>query len=457
MSVAVRACWHCGEAVPQGVDIVARVAGDARPMCCHGCRAAAEWIEQLGLADYYRLRAAPAPPPVALPAAVPGADAPDVPLDPRHVVRDIGEGLRESLLLVEGMHCAACVWLIERALGALPGVQSVQVNAVARRARVTWRADQTDLARILPVLPRLGFRALPLDAQGLDDARRNESRDLLKRLLVAGFGAMQAMMFAPTLFGDAAATVDPSTRDLLRWFGFLVATPVVFYSARPFFAGALRSLRLGRLGMDVPVAFAIAAVYATSLAEAVRGRGEVYFDSISMFVFFLLAGRYLEMRARHHAGDLTDALARLMPAFADRWRDDGALERVAVRALRVGDRVHVAEGGIVPADGRLLAAGCSVSEALLSGESAPVRRRRGEAVLAGSRACLSGASLRVVATGQDTRLAQLQALVQDAQERRPALARAADRAARLFVLGMFARVRFAFSRAEVADAAVTSD
>jgi Cu2+-exporting ATPase len=441
-------CWHCGEPLPPGVEIVAQVAGESRAMCCHGCRAAAEWIEQLGLVDYYRLRKGTGP---SLSPSLFDVASEAFPEDAdvsRHLVRDVGEGLRECLLLVEGMHCAACVWLIERALGAMPGVASVQVNAVARRARVVWRADQTGLARIVGALPRLGFRAQPLDAKGLDDARRNESRDALKRLLVAGFGAMQAMMFAPTLLGAHAASLDPATRDLLRWFGFLVATPVVFYSARPFFAGALRSLRLGRLGMDVPVAFAIGAVYAASLVEALRGSGEVYFDSLSMFVFFLLSGRYLEMRARHHAIDLTDALARLAPPFADRWRDDGTLQRVAVDDLCVGDRVHVAEGGIVPADGRLLGVRCSVNEALLTGESAPVRRQRGELLVAGAIVEDGPVKLLVERVGADTALACVAALVGRAQAERPALVRVGERTAARFtgrVLALTALTALAWS------------
>ena len=191
---------------------------------------------------------------------------------------------------------------------------------MARRARVIWRDSKVTLPQLLQTLARTGYRALPLDARGLDDLRRRESRDALKRLLVAGFGAMQAMMYATAIYLGAAESLDASTRDLLRWLGLLVATPVVLYSARPFFAGALRSLQARRVGMDVPVALAMRAVYAASVIEALRGSGEVYFDSVSMFVFFLLAGRYLEMRARHRARDLTDALARLTPPFADRQR-----------------------------------------------------------------------------------------------------------------------------------------
>ena len=425
-------CWHCGEALRQDVVIHARVAGATRPMCCQGCRAAAEWIEQLGLSDYYALRTS-------------AAQRPDAEADPathdywrqdnaRHVIRDLGDGLRESLLLVEGVRCTACVWLIERSLGAMPGVVSVQVNAVAQRARVTWRDSQVTLPQLLQALARTGYHALPLDARGLDDLRRRESRDALKRLMVAGFGAMQAMMYATAIYLGAEAALDASTRDLLRWLGLLVATPVVFYSAQPFFAGAWRSIRTRRIGMDVPVALAIAAVYAASVIEALRGSGEVYFDSISMFVFFLLVGRYLEMRARHRASDLTDALARLTPPFAERKCADGTLQRVGIHELRVGDCVRVAEGGIVPADGVLLSERCRVDEALLSGESAPVTKRRGALLIAGSVLEDGPVLVQIERTGADTTLAGIAALVGRAAAARPRLQVAGEAAAGRFVV-----------------------
>ena len=405
-------------------------------MCCHGCKAAAEWIEQLGLADYYALRTAPAQRSAAEAGSAShdawaGAD------NARHVIRDLGNGQRESLLLVDGVRCTACVWLIERSLGVMPGVVSVQVNAVAQRARVVWRDSQTTLPLLLQALARTGYRALPLDARGLDDLRRRESRDALKRLLVAGFGAMQAMMYATAFYLGAADALDAPTRDLLRWLGLLVATPVVFYSARPFFAGARRSLAARRVGMDVPVAMAIAAVYSMSLIEAVRGSGEVYFDSVSMFVFFLLAGRYLEMRARHRARDLTDALARLTPPFADRQSEDG-IQRVGIHELRVGDVVRVAEGGIVPADGVLLSERCRVDESLLSGESAPQSRCRDDSLIAGSVLEDGPVLLRVRRVGADTALAGIAALVGRAHAGRPRLQVAGELAAGRFVARVLA-------------------
>jgi Cu2+-exporting ATPase len=249
----------------------------------------------------------------------------------RHAIRDAGDGLRETLLLIDGLRCAGCVATIERALGAVPGIVDVQVNAASRRARIAWRDAQLSLPRLLTLLENLGYRALPLDAEALDDVRKRESHAALKRLLVAGFGAMQAMMYAAVLYFGEGGSLDLATRELFRWVGFIVATPVVLYSARPFFAGAWRSLKSGRPGMDVPVAIAVGGIYAASVVEAMRGGTHVYFESVSMFVFFLLVGRYVEMRARHRAGDLTDALARLTPPFADRRLANGELERVGVR------------------------------------------------------------------------------------------------------------------------------
>jgi Cu2+-exporting ATPase len=428
MNASASGCWHCGEPLPPDA-LLAQVAGTPRAVCCNGCRAAAEWIDQLGLSDYYRLRSAPA----ERPEESASAQAWARPELARHAVRTLEDGRSEVCVLVEGLRCSACVWLIERSLGGVPGVASVQVNAAAQRARVVFDAERAALPQLLGSLERVGYRALPLDAAALDDARKRESQTAMKRLLVAGFGAMQAMMYASALYLGAFDAMDEVTRDLFRWLGLLVATPVVFYSAQPFFAGARRTLAARRLGMDVPVAIAIALIYVASVVEALRGGAEVYFDSVSMFVFFLLVGRYLEMRARHHAANLSDALARLTPVFADRVRADGTLERVGAAELQPGNHVHVAEGSAVPADGTLDSERCRVDEALLSGESAPVAKRRGDTLVAGSVVVDGPARLVVERVGTDTVLAGIVALVTRAQAERPRLAEAGERAATGFV------------------------
>ncbi len=436
MNAQATGCWHCGEPLPANDVPHALVAGVKHPVCCHGCRAAAEWIDQLGLGDFYRLRsAAPAraPDPEAAQRSAQAWQRPEL---ARHVVRELPAGRREALLLIDGIRCSACVWLIERSLGTVAGIESVQVNASAQRARIVWNPESTALPTILQALARTGYSALPLDARALDDARRQESRVALKRLAVAGFGATQAMMYASALYLGGDGRMDAATHALMRWFGLLVATPVVFYAAQPFFAGAWRALHARTLGMDVPVAAAVALTYSASLFEAVRGGGEVYFDSVSMFVFFLLAGRYLEMRARHRAGNLADALARLTPAFADRYRSDGTLERVAAPELVCGDRVHIAEGMLVPADGTLETSFCQVDEALLSGESTPLHKHFGNTLIGGSMVVDGPAIMRVTRVGADTALAGIAALVARAQSERPRLARAGERAAGVFVAGV---------------------
>ncbi|TBR39644.1 MULTISPECIES: heavy metal translocating P-type ATPase [Dyella] len=429
-------CHHCGEPVPAGTHFQATIRDRRATFCCAGCKAAAEWIEQLGLGDYYQLRSSPARKPEDDDLA--GLHVwTDADLD-RHVVRVVDPAQSEVCLLIEGMRCSACVWLIERSLGALAGVTKVQVNASASRARVVWDTQQTPLPTLLETIARAGYRALPLDARALDDARRHETRDALKRLAVAGFGSMQAMMYGVALYVGAFQDMDDSTRDLLRWIGFVVATPVVLYAAKPFFAGAWRNLCARRLGMDVPVALAVALIYAASLVEAFKGGAEVYFDSVSMFVFFLLLGRFLEMRARHRSGDLVDVLARMTPTVADRYREDGSLERVAATTLRAGDVVHVAEGGAIPADGVLLDETCRVDESLLTGESVAAAKHHGDMLVAGSVLQDGPVRVRVERVGADTALAGIVAMVTRAQTERPQLAVAGENAASRFVARVLA-------------------
>ena len=425
-------CWHCGEPLPANPP-QAHVAGMVHAVCCNGCRAVAEWISQLGLADYYRLRSGSAVRAPDLGDWAKSAAAFERPELSRHVVRPLADGNSEAIVLVDGVRCAACCWLIERTLDLLPGVTGVSVNAGAQRARIVYDGKAVSLTGIVDALARVGYQALPLDRAALDDARRRETRDAQKRLAVAGLGAMQAMMYASALWFGAFDGVDVATRDAFRWLTLLAATPVVFYAAAPFFAGAKRLLAARRLGMDVPVALAVALIYAGSVVEVVVRGPDVWFESVSMFVFFLSVGRYLEMRARHRAGDLSDALVRLSPVFADRIEADGSLARIGAIELAPGDRVIVADGAGVPADGVLESAQCRVDEALLCGESAPLSKRRGDTLCAGSVVIGNPATVRVTRVGADTVVAGIVALTTRAATTKPRLARAGERAAAGFI------------------------
>jgi Cu2+-exporting ATPase len=425
------ACHHCGEPLP-ATPVLVELDGQARAMCCNGCAAAAAWIRDAGLDDYYRLRQAP------------GARVDEAAADYRSWDReDVQAGHVEHgsdgdriTVVVEGMHCAACAWLIDRALQREPGMREVSANAVTGRVRLAWDPARTKLSALLQRLAALGYRPHLARGEQAERERRRERNRLIIRLGVAALGATQAMMFSEALYLDTAREMPDATRDFFRWLSFLTSTPVVFFSGWPFLAGMLRELRLRRPGMDTLVATSVLLAYFASLAETLRGGVHVWFDAAVMFVFFLLAARFLERMARRKASARLDTLARAQPALA--WREGGeGLEQVPVTALQAGDRVRVGVGEAVPADGELETA-ASFDESLLTGESAPVPRQAGETVYAGSTCRESACWLRVQRTGSDTRLSQLARTVEQAQAQRPRLAQLAEAVSMRFVLFLFA-------------------
>ncbi len=422
----VARCHHCGEPVAGA----GRQAGaDGHAYCCEGCEAAAAWIEQSDLGSYYRLRSAA--------ANRVQAEALDLESWDRQELLDehsrAVEGGREIVLLTDGMRCAACAWLIDRALAREDGVLDTTANAVTGRIRIAWDPARARLSALLRRLAMLGYRPYLATGEAREQARLSERRRWLLRLGVAGLGSLQAMMLAEALYLDVNSTMPAPTRDLFRWLTFLVSTPVVFYSGWPFLAGMARELRARHLGMDTLIAGSTLLAYFASLVETIRGGTHVWYDAAVMFVFLLLAARMLEQRARNVATAQVDALARARPVFAVRERADGSRESVPPSALEGGDVVRIAAGETVPADGVLLDGEAMFEEALLTGESRPVHRRPGETVYAGTTCRERPARLRVTATGSATRLSQLAALVDQAQNHRPPLARMADRVGRRFV------------------------
>ncbi len=429
-------CFHCGEPNPASAPILARIQGHQHAVCCPGCKAAAEWIETLGLGDYYRLRSEPA----QRNEAVADYSAWDRPALGRLHVRTSKADRAEVIVLVDGLRCSACAWLIERAMRGIDGVHDVGINALARRVSLEFDPGRIKLSTLLAALARLGYVPHPLTAEMIDSQRQRESRAALKRLVVAGLGTMQAMMMAVALYAGVFDGIDPAVREFFRWIGFLVATPVVLYSAQPFFRGALREWRARRLSMDTPVALAIALIYLASMLNVFIGGHEIYFDSVSMFVLFLLLGRHLAMRARHRAGDVVDALSRLQPMLAERREAEG-YNTIAVHELEPGDIVRVGSGASIPADGELLGPVCRVDESLVSGESTPIAREPGQALIAGSLVVDGPVELSVRRIGADTVLAGIVRLVTRAASERPQLACLADvRAARFVVRVLVATV-----------------
>ena len=425
------ACFHCGEALPATPSRMV-LDGQVRRFCCDGCAAAAQWIDDADLDAYYRLRERPGTRVDLDDAALALWDREEV--QAAHA-RDV-DGGREITLLTDGMRCAACAWLIDRALSREPGVLEVGANAVTGRIRVAWDPAATSLSTPLRRLQALGYKPYLAAGAEQERERRRARNRWVMRMGIAGIGAIQAMMFAEALYLDIDKTMPLPTRDFLRWVTFLVSTPVVLYAGWPFIIGAVRELRLRAPGMDTLIAGSALLAWAGSVVETVRGGPEVWYDAAVMFVFLLLVARLLEERVRTTANAQVDALARARPAFAVRETADGARETVAVGALQVGDVVRVAPGEPVAADAVLLDAGASFAEALLTGEAHPVPKSPGAPVFAGSICGMQPARLRLTAVGAGTRLSQLAMLIEQAQAHRPPMAQLADRIARWFVVGL---------------------
>jgi Cu2+-exporting ATPase len=429
------ACFHCGLPVTDTEPLASELDGSRRVFCCGGCQALAQTLHAAGFAHLYGDEARFARPidDDARREAEPIWAAYDTPELRSQFVRPLDGGRAEITLAPENIRCAACAWLIEQHLSRQPGVESAVANVATRRVVVRWRDGAQTVAGLLAALAGIGYMAWPFEVSRTDQQDRRARRGLLMRMAVAMLGMMQVMMYAWPIYTHEA-TIDPGQLQLMRWASFALTLPVVLYAASPIFAGAWRSLRQRHMGMDVPVAIGIGAGFAASALATVRGVGEVYFDSVTMFVAFLLLARYLELRVRQASRSGAEMLARQLPATCERLAATGAAgERVPVARLHAGDLIRVKAGEIVPADGAVVAGASELDESMLTGESRPVRRAAGETVLAGSFNTASPLELRITRVGAGTRLAEIVAVLDRALAEKPRLATLADRVAGWFV------------------------
>ncbi|AIR91435.1 heavy metal translocating P-type ATPase [Pseudomonas cremoricolorata] len=431
---APAACYHCALPVPAGARFSAAVLGEPRLFCCPGCQAVAESIVAGGLEHYYQHRSQSSANPQALAQQVQDElglfDRDDV---QRGFVSHSGE-LAEATLMVEGVSCAACGWLIEKRLRQLPGVAEAQLNLSSHRLRISWADAELPLSQVLGELRRIGYAAHPYQPDQASERLAAENRSALRRLGVAGLLWFQAMMATMATWPEFNADLSPELHTILRWVALFLTTPIVFYSCAPFFKGAARDLRTGQLTMDVSVSLAIGLAFAAGIWTAITGSGELYFDTVGMFALFLLTGRYLERRARQRTAAATAQLVNVLPASCLRLTADGEAQRVLLSEVQVGERLQVLPGAVIPADGRIVEGCSSVDESLLTGEYLPLPRRQGEQVTGGTLNVESSLVVEVEALGQATRLSAIVRLLERAQAEKPRLARLADRAARLFLL-----------------------
>lgn len=430
-------CFHCGDSVPDGAHYPIRYHDQKQPACCAGCQAVAQTIIDSGLGQYYAQRDQPASRSEPLPAEIlEQIRLYDTPALQQGFVHTEAGDVREAALLLEGISCAACIWLNEQHIGLLPGVLSVSINYTTHRARVRWDESRIQLSAILQAIAAIGYRAQPYDQAREEAGWQLRRKAAIFRLWVAGLSMMQVMMFAVPVYLARVGEIEPRWLSLMNWGSLLLTLPVVLYSCQPFFINSWRDLQRRRAGMDLPVSIGVLAAFLASVWTTVIGHGEVYFDSVSMFVFLLLLGRYLEEAARRRAGDATERLVKLVPAFAHRLNEHGELHEAPVVQLACGERILVKPGETIPVDGVIESGNGEVSEALITGESRGLQRNVGDKVIGGAVNLAAPLVIRVTHIGEATRLAAIVRLLDRALAEKPHLAQLADQVAGWFVAGL---------------------
>jgi Cu2+-exporting ATPase len=433
------ACFHCGLPLPPGLDLSLAIDGADRPLCCHGCLAVAQAIIAAGHENFYRVRTETAPTGQELvPEFIRESEIFDAPAIQNQYVHQLDSQLdsdiREVSLILEGITCAACIWLNEQTIAALPGVEQVRVNYATQRALVRWDANRIKLSEILQAIRSIGYRALPYNPQQQQESDRRQRRQQQRRLAVAGLFGMQVMMLSISLYAGAWSGMEQSFAQFFRWLSLGLTLPVVGYAALPFFSAAWRDLQQGRVSMDLPVSIAILVAFVSSCVATFQSAGEIYFDSVVMFVFFVSASRYFETMARQRCAASVETMAQSMPLTATPVDSNGnALPVVPAAVLATGDRVLIRPGETVPADGVVVVGFSALDESLLSGESNPRDKQPGDRLLGGSINVTQPLQMAVTAVGADTVMAEIQRSIERAQADKPPLARLADRIAARFI------------------------
>lgn len=419
-------CFHCD--LPADDQFSAEVLGQQRAFCCLGCQAVAMTIASNGLGNFYKFRDESSQRPSAKPSDFEIFDSQDIQSD---FIFDF-ENQKLAKLHIKGITCAACVWLLEQHLQRLDGIAKVSVNASSHQANIVFDSSLLKVSEIFRHIAQLGFQAAPLLAQEKREHWKKQRKEDLLRLGVAGIAMMQAGMTAVGLHAGDMQGIDPQWQSLLRWVSFILVTPVIFYSAVPFYKASIRAIKMRSLVMDVPVSIALLLAYFSSLYATVSGGGQVYFDSVSMFAFFLLLGRYLEKGARYKNLQATADRAQLKPVSVTIKTEEGNCV-IPLKRLKVDDFVVVGSGEAFPCDGVVIQGESEVDESLMTGEAEPIKKSSGDTVLSGSYNGNTELLIKATAVGGDTQLAAIENLMAQAELEKPKQVQLADKIAARFV------------------------
>jgi P-type Cu2+ transporter len=433
MTDTVVACFHCGEPCPNPVVLTAQIDQQSQPMCCFGCQAIATGIMNAGLTSYYRLRTEPATPTTLSAQRVVDPKSYDDQRLQIDFVHHTASGY-ETTLNLEGMTCSACAWLIESSLQALSGVMTCSVHEATQRLYVTWNPTALRLSDIITRVSRIGYQAspCPLQHDQQEQQQRVRTDQLLWRLGFAGLATMQVMMFALALYSGYFTSMDATIERYLQLISLLLCTPVAFYCAQPFYISALRALSMRRVNMDVPVSLAILMAYTASCVALWQQQQVVYFESITMFTFFLLLGRWLEGQAQQFAATQISKLRQLIPTMVYVKQPQG-FQWQSVKLLQLNDTICVGVGERIQADGVVISGASTVEESMLTGESTPITKRQGDAVYCGTINIEQPLYVRVTAIGTQQVIAMMLHLQEKACLSKPNMALLAEKVARYFV------------------------
>jgi len=446
-------CYHCGQEADAGLNLSTMILGQQRPMCCIGCQAVSQAIVQGGSESYYQFRTNHNETPEFTPQTLPSSISQELKLyDHPDVLSDVAQlqknGLHTIALVIEGITCAACTWLIEKQLMQFEGVEQANLNLSQHRLQITWDQNKTPISKLISRIYALGFKAQPYSPDAVQRQLEAEQKLAMRRLVLAALCTMQAMMFAVPLYVGDWAGLFIKFETYFRFAGLAISTPVVLYSARPFFQAFWRDIKSRHLTMDVPVSIAIGGAYLASVWSTFTHGEEVYYDSVCMFTFFLLLGRFLENRARINSSEAGNLLGSVLPRSAIRLspntdnKQSDATENnftesiVPVTQLNTGDYLRIPAGETIPADGTIINGRTSIDESIMTGEFIPVSKQKDDDVIAGSLNVDSPIDICITALGQDMRLSTVMSLLNRAAQEKPKIAQMADNIAQYFVMAV---------------------
>jgi len=394
-------------------------------MCCSGCEAVAQAIINNGLADFYHKRTAYSPNVNLVPDELEHLD---------HYDNTSSENTVEHDLILEGISCSACIWLLEHRLRQLTGVVSFKVNYATRRAHIKSHPKQVQLQQIVEAVQSIGYNAYPYDPTKQYSQLQQERKTYLGRLGIAVFCGMQVMMITLGIYIAEIGEIKPFLLKFLIWASAFLTTPVVLYSAQPFFKSALRDIRNHSLGMDVPVALGIGLAFIASIYNSIRGAGDTYYESVCMFVIFLLFARYVEFLTRWYALSASESITQNTPTIAKKLNSQGGFTVVNAQSLQIGDEIQINPGAIIPADSIIKTGESCIDESILTGEKEPIKKNKGDKLLGGSHNLDNNLIAIVSCVSEDSTLSTISRLITQAQAEKPAWVTLADRYASWFVL-----------------------